>query len=47
MPQSQVASNPSHMEEEEWDTNQHAQNKHTHEKHTDQLSLSQARWSLY
>ena len=42
MPQSQVAANPWHIEEAEWDANQHAQNNHTHEKLTDQLSLPQA-----
>ena len=36
VPQSQVAANPWHQEEEEEkDINQQAQNKLTHEKHTD------------
>ena len=34
-----------HQEEEERDTNQHAQNKRTHEKLTDQLSLPKSRQS--
>ena len=45
MPQSQVVASPWHQEEEERDTNQHAQNKQTHEKHTDQLSFPKAKWS--
>ena len=39
MPQSQVAANPWHQEEEDRITNQHTEIKQTHEKHTDQLFL--------
>ena len=40
VPQSQVAANPRHQEEEERDINQHAQNKQTHEKHTYQQEIA-------
>ena len=45
MSQSQVVANPWHLEEEEIDTNQHAQDIQMHEKHADQPSLTQARWT--
>ena len=43
LPQSQVAANPWHQEEEERNTNQHMQNKQMHEKLTEQVSRPQAR----
>ena len=38
VPQSQVAANLWHQEEEERDTNQHAQNQKSHESHNPALS---------
>ena len=43
MPQSHVAANLLHQEEEERDTNQQVQNKQMHEKHIDQFSVPQAK----
>ena len=43
VPQSQVAANPWHQEEEERDTNQYAKSKQMHKKHTDQLSIPKAK----
>ena len=43
VPQSHVAANLLHQEEEERDTNQQVQNKQMHEKHTDQFSVPQAK----